>query len=147
MTATGETTLALTVKRAFTASPERVFDAWLDPATAGAWLFATPTGVMTRVEIDARVGGRFRITEQRGEQEGDHVGQYLEIDRPRRLVFTFGDNLAFGATTVAVDIVAMGAGCELTLTHQGVLPRWETDTRRGWTGILEGLARRLGEAT
>ena len=55
--------LSITVTRHFDASPERVFDAWLDPETAGQWLFATPTGQMVKVEIDARVGGRFIIVE------------------------------------------------------------------------------------
>ena len=41
------------VKRPFAASPERIFDAWLNPQIAGRFLFATPTGEMVRVDIDA----------------------------------------------------------------------------------------------
>lgn len=82
--------IVITVERRFAAPPETVFDAWLDAAGVGQWLFATPDGVMERVEIDPRVGGRFVVAERRGGVLAEHFGQYLEIDRPRRLVFTFG---------------------------------------------------------
>lgn len=136
-------TVTVQVRRHFDYPPERVFDAWLDPATAGRWLFATPAGQMLRVEIDARVGGRFTIVERRGERDDTHVGEYLEIDRPRRLVFSFGDNLAFDATTVTVEITPAPGGCDLVLTHTGVGAEWGDQTNAGWTGILEGLAASL----
>ena len=45
--------VVLRVTRHFEASPERVFDAWLDPAQVGQFLFATPGGRSVRVEVDA----------------------------------------------------------------------------------------------
>lgn len=138
-----ETTHTVRVSRRFAHPAEAVFDAWLDPALAGKFLFATPTGVMKTVEIDARVSGRFNIVETRDGHDEPHVGEYLEIDRPRRLVFTFGDEIAFAATTVTVEIAQTAGGCELTLTHVGVLEKWVTQTNEGWTGILESLDRAL----
>lgn len=135
--------VTIVVRRHYAFSAERVFDAWLDPAIAGKFLFATPTGIMLKVEIDARVGGAFLITERRGDREDEHRGRYLEIDRPKRLVFNFGDDIAFDATTVTVEITPADDGCDLVLTHTGVGPRWESQTRSGWTGILEGLAAAL----
>lgn len=38
---------------------------------------------------------------------------------------------------------ASGTGCELTLTHEGVLPDYASQTKQGWTAILEGLALAL----
>lgn len=140
---TTETKQTVRVSRKFAHPPEAVFDAWLNPALAGKFLFATPTGIMKIVEIDAQVGGRFNIVETRDGEDAAHVGEYLEIDRPRRLVFSFGDDIAFDATTVTVEIVATPQGCELTLTHEGVLEQWVAQTNTGWSGILEGLDKAL----
>ena len=132
------------VTRRFEFPAERVFDAWLDPATVGKWLFVTPTGQMVRCEIDARVGGRFIITERRNGEDVDHTGEYLEIERPRRLVFTFSvPKYSSQETKVTLDIVPLETGCELSLTHENVLPEWVSQTQEGWTKILAGLAEQL----
>ena len=96
-----------------------------------------------RVEIDAKVGGRFRIDERRGDELAEHFGEYLEIERPRRLVFDFWTSLSDERTRVTVTVEPDGDGSRLTLEHQGVWTDYEERTRQGWTMILEGLARTL----
>jgi uncharacterized protein YndB with AHSA1/START domain len=131
------------VTHRFSASAELVFDAWLDPAKAGRFLFATPAGRMVRADIDARVGGSFVFTDRRDGEDIEHKGQYLEIDRPRRLVFTFAvPKFSTEATRVTIEIIPDGSGCELTLTHEGVLPDYAERTAGGWKMILETLALR-----
>ena len=72
----------LKVTRQFTSAAERIFDAWLDPEIARKWLFATEEGEMVRAEVDARIGGKFIFDDRRGGEDIEHVGEYLEIDRP-----------------------------------------------------------------
>jgi len=135
------------VTYSFSASPKRVFDAWLDPETVGQWLFATPTGKMVRVEIDPRVGGRFVLVDRRNGEDVEHTGEYLEIDRPRRLVFTFGVpkySPLFSKVTIEVEPAAQG--CDLTLTQEHTPVEYLSSSEKGWTGILAGLARCLAES-
>lgn len=149
------------VTRQFAAPPEVVFDAWLDPAVAGRFLFATPTGQMTRVEIEPHVGGRFMIAERRPTQSGEtiehapdqfdvaeHVGEYLELDRPRRIVFSFGlPKYSADVAQVTIDVAPRESSCQLTLT-QSVAPEWaeyQDKIREGWSNILAGLAAVLGD--
>src|SRR4051794_38943133 len=113
---TEKTKARIRVVRHFNASSERVFDAWLDPDKACNFLFATPKGEMVRVEIDARVGGSFYIVERRDGVDAEHSGEYLEIDRPKRLVFSFSVQ-SFPATTVEITLKSTSTGCELTLIH------------------------------
>lgn len=134
----------LTVTRIFNAPADLVFDAWLDPDAAGRWLFATPDGKMHSVKIDPQVGGEFEFIDKRGDELIRHIGTYLEIDRPNRLVFTFAvPQYSEEFTTVSIDIAPLDSGCELTLTHEGVLPEWRKSTFEGWTMILKGLAANL----
>ena len=145
MTGTPRKPIRLTVERRIAAPPERVFDAWLDPEAVGAWLFATPAGVMERVEIEPRVGGRFMIAERRGDALAEHFGEYVEIDRPRRLVFTFATDGEEAPSRVTVTLKPDGQGTCLTLVHE-MDAKWADyadRTRHGWTTILEGLASEL----
>lgn len=135
--------VSVRVTRRFTASAERVFDAWLDVERARQFLFATSTGEMVRAEIDPRVGGRFLFVDRRQGQDVEHVGTYLEIDRPRRLVFTFAVTGAEGETRVTIDIRPLDVGCELTLTHEGVPEDYADRTESGWATILDAIARAL----
>jgi uncharacterized protein YndB with AHSA1/START domain len=133
--------VTIRVTHRFKAAAERVFDAWLDPAKAARFLFATPTGQMVRAEIDARVGGSFVFVDRRDGEDVAHTGTYLEIDRPRRLVFAFAvPKFSSESTTVTIEIVPQGTGCALTLTHEGVWKDFGDRTQAGWTKILEGVA-------
>ena len=135
----------LTIPRHFDALPEQVVDAWLAPAQARRFLFATPEGEMRTVEIDARVGGHALIVERRQQGDAVHRLQFEVIDRPARLVFLFAADPAEEGewTRVSIDIVPSANGCTVTLTHE-MDPQWadhEDQTRSGWTMILDSLAR------
>lgn len=142
-------TVTLTVTRDFAATPERVFDAWLDPAQARRFLFATPEGEMATCEIDARIGGRALIVERRAGGDAHHHLEYVAIDRPHQLVFKFrADPAEEGQwTRVSIAIEPLGEGARLTLMHD-MDPEWaayEEQTRKGWTMILDSLARTIGD--
>jgi uncharacterized protein YndB with AHSA1/START domain len=142
------------VKHRFSASAERVYDAWLDPDKAGKFLFVTGTGQMVRCEIDARVGGRFTIVERRGDEEVVHTGTYLELERPRRIVFTLSVpkySPDEGRVVVEIEPIANERGSELTLTQ--ALPEAQREiaprAAEGWKSILELAAEQIvgGEPT
>ena len=134
-------TVTVKVTRRFKASPERVFDAWLDPAKARRFLFATPGGEIVRADLDPRVGGRFLLVDHRNGEDVPHHGEYLVIDRPRRLVFEFTVPKYSGKKSrVSVSFAPADGGCELTLVHEGVLPEYEKPSEDGWGAILSGLS-------
>lgn len=141
------TPIKLVLKRDLPATPERVFDGWLDPFSLCRWLFATPGGVMVAVAAEVRPGGTFYVAEQRGALLAEHFGTYLDIAPPRRLVFSFSTDREQAPSGVVVELAPVAGGTRLTLTHE-LDPRWaayEERTRKGWDMILEGLAATLAD--
>lgn len=145
------------VSHRYCAPADKVFDAWLAPAQAARFLFRTRTGNVMQCRIEPRVGAGFTVTDRRPAAEGDesvfdvvHLGKYLEIQRPRRLVFDLSV-LNFGAdesTRVMVDVQPLNAtACELTVTQElggGREAQFhEEPARRGWTAMLQILEREL----
>ncbi|NNC18160.1 SRPBCC domain-containing protein [Corallococcus exiguus] len=140
----------LTVTHRFKDSAQRVFDAWTHPVRASCWLFvAAPERSLVRAEINARVGGRFCLSDLRDGEAVEHVGEYLEVERPRRLVFTFAvPKYSEAYDRVTVDIVPDGEDCVLTLTHE-MGPdgeKWKDSTQKGWSKMLAALDSWLYEA-
>lgn len=135
----------LVVRRVLPVERERVFAAWLDPVSLATWMRpGETTGAI--VEVDPRVGGRFRILMQQA-QGGcgyEHRGEYLAIEPPSLLSFTWisaATNLR--PTIVTVELHEQDGGTELVLTHRR-LPAERVDAhRRGWTDIVRLLETAL----
>lgn len=141
--------IEVVVSRQFRASAERVFDAWLDARMLETWMFGPQVRdeEIVRLSIDARVGGQFSFLVRRQGIEIDHVGTYLEIERPRRLVFTWGiaGHSDDAPSRVTIDITPIEDGCELVLTHE-MDAKWaefKDRTHTGWSNMLDLLVQQL----
>ena len=136
--ATGTRTVV--VRCTIPAAPERVFDAWLDPISFSTWM--VPPGIrVSHARIDARVGGAYELMMHGDGNALIHSGVYREIDRPRRLVFTWiSAGTHFRESVVRVGFEARGEETEVVVTHEGLPDAGaEQSHQEGWTAVLGRL--------
>ncbi len=143
-----ETLPTARVSRYMDAAPERVFDAWLDPDLLAQWMFG-PTvrdEEIILIKVNPVAGGTFSFKVRRGDLEIDHIGEYLEIQRPNRLVFTWGIRQEEGTefSRVIVEIAANGSGSTLSITHE-MGAEWADFVERA-QGSWQLMADKLAEA-
>jgi uncharacterized protein YndB with AHSA1/START domain len=131
----------LVLRRAFTASRQRVFRAWIEPEALEHWLRPRGKGV-TVSKLDARVGGSFCFEIEDG---SSIVGTYLHIVPPEKLVFTWSGRVTQGRETiVTLDFLDQGAVTEVVLTHEGLsTPEMRALVGSGWPSLLDALAEVL----
>ncbi|MGH2968910.1 MAG: SRPBCC family protein [Solirubrobacteraceae bacterium] len=119
------------------APPEVVFAYFTDPVRMVGWM-----GV--GAQLDPRPGGALRI-----EANGRDVvvGEYVELDPPRRVVFTWGFDtderaIAAGSTRVEVVLEPDGdQGTRLTLSHHDLPAAARDAHEQGWNHYLARLGR------
>jgi uncharacterized protein YndB with AHSA1/START domain len=118
------------------APPERVFPYIVEADLLSRWIGDESWN-------DPRPGGVFRL------RFGETIvrGEFVEVDPPRRVVFTWGHeeaerSLPAGSTTVEVDLEQHDGGTRVRLRHSG-LPNAEEVERHneGWDRYLPELAR------
>lgn len=127
----------------FDPSPEKLFDAWLDPENLSAWLFASDKEILS-IELDDQVGGSFCFSVRRNGQKVDHVGKYLKIDRAKVLSFTWEVPLHSKiSSTVTINFERSQTQTKLTLVHEHILTEYLEQTKKGWTKILNELDSHL----
>src|ERR1043165_3993641 len=80
-----------TITGLFSVQPERVFEAFLDKKMIGRFMFGPEIREEEIISLqnEPRVGGSFSYVVRRQGKTFSHTGEYIEIDRPHRLVFTW----------------------------------------------------------
>jgi len=112
---------------------------WLtEPELLGQWM--TPIGTV-EADVDLRVGGRLRIVMKGDGRVIEHSGEYLEIDPPHRLVFTWVSPYTGSVpSVVTVELQAAGyAQTDLRLTHSRLPDSAARVHRGGWDVMLDRL--------
>lgn len=132
------------IARLLPAAPQDVFNAWLDADGMKKWL--CPGSVMTTVvEIDPKIGGRFKIIMKDGDIEYVHTGEYREITPFKRLVFTWISSLTNNKPSlVTIEFNKKDNQTELILFHEELPSDQAADKHNaGWTSILDKLAKAM----
>lgn len=128
------------------ATPDEVYDAWTDPKSLMQWM--TPGTKSCKATMDVRIGGKFHIDMIDEKQTYPHDGEYLKLDRPRLIEFTWiSPGTQMQRTVVTVELRRVGEETDLTLTHKGIPAKDAADQHKGgWTQIVDHLADVLSKA-
>jgi uncharacterized protein YndB with AHSA1/START domain len=134
--------LSLRLTQQVNNSPEKVFDAWLDPKMLAKFMITGPNAGVESVETDARVGGRYDIVMTNEMGSVPHWGEYRAIERPNLLVFTWNSPHASPDSLVTLTFSDADGGTLITLVHERFPSEGSRDGHaRGWSAIL---ARQAG---
>lgn len=130
------------IRRELPAPVEEVFRWWSKPDLLCQWM--TPIGTAD-AEVDLRVGGKLRIVMRDGDIAIEHVGEFVEIDPPRRLTFTWRSvYTGEEGSLVVIDLEPAGDGSTtLRLTHSRLPAGAAASHGQGWGAMMDRLATAL----
>jgi uncharacterized protein YndB with AHSA1/START domain len=135
------------VRRRVMAPAEQIFDLWTEPDLMVRWMSPFPGEVDCKASCDLRPGGAFSLVMSSKESSREVSGTYVQVDRPRKLVFTWIGPLTNDVNTlVTVELIPRGDETDLVLTHE----RLPTSAIReghtmGWGNILDHLAEAVSK--
>ena len=119
---------------AIDASPETVWEYFVDPAKVVRWM-----GI-GNAELDPQPGGIYRIDVTSGNTAR---GEFVEVEKPHRLVFTWGwdgnESLPPGASTIEAELTGEGKGTVLRFVHRDLSTEQAGSHRVGWDHYLDRL--------
>ena len=140
-TVTTKPTLKIT--RTYAAPREKVFRAWTDSEVMKKWFAPSNDFTVPEVQVDAKVGGRYRIVMRSPDGEYHRVGGvYREVLPPQKLVFTWAwESTPERESLVTIELKDLGKTTELVLTHERFADEEARDKhQQGWNGCLNRLA-------
>ena len=130
------------IRRRVKAGAEQIFDLWTKPELMVRWMSPFPGAVDCKASCDLRPGGAFSLVMSSADSSREVSGIYVQIDRPRKLVFTWNGPLTNNVSTlVIVELTPRGDETDLVLTHARLpTPAIYEGHTKGWGHILDHLA-------
>jgi uncharacterized protein YndB with AHSA1/START domain len=140
------TDLTVNVSKTIAAPITKVFDAWLDPNTLAKFMLPMPGMANSQVENEAHEGGAFTIIMQAGDKKVPHTGKYIEIDRPKKLVFTWESPESVDDSIVTLDFTELNDNqTNIELSHVKFIDEQRRSNHEGgWGNILNALSQLFG---
>ena len=144
------------LQRVIPASPHQVYRAWLEPEQLRRWL--APGGLeVTRIEVDEKVGGHFRVWQGgQGNEAGGFECEMLELVPDQRIVFRWGfvgPARRQGPVFDSVLTITLGrtddGATALTLVHEqldplhAAMPDVSANVGTGWEMVLDKMTTTL----
>ena len=134
------------IRRVLPAPPDIVYDEWLDPVGMIEWMCPRPARPV-KISLEPSVGGSLRIDIEDSGSSLYVSGSYLELDRPRRLRFTWSCSAWADPTVQSMVTITLEdhgtAETMMTIEHEQ-LPPDETDSHQhGWAAIAVQLEEAL----
>ena len=141
--------LTLSVNKTINAPIEKVFNAWLDPKMLAQFILPMPGMPQPKVENQPEQGGRFSIVMRVGDNDIPHTGEYLEVIRSSKLVFSWISPFSIEGSTVTINFSQAGDDkTYVELTHVRFIDEEaRSDHEGGWTNILDALNVTLSETS
>jgi uncharacterized protein YndB with AHSA1/START domain len=132
-------TATLTLKRRFTATPARVYQAWTDPSHFAQWI--GPVGVpCTLLGMDPTQGGAFHLDMHLAPDHTIHVaGRFTRLDPPSRIDLTWGAADGSVTTDVTILLHATDQGTEMEFLHHLPTADMVASHRDGWASAFDKL--------
>ena len=129
---------AVTVRRVLPAPPDIVYDEWLDPVGMLEWMCPRPARAV-KISLEPSVGRPLRIDIEDSGSSLYVTGTFVELDRPRRLRFTWSCSAWADPSVqslVTVTLEARGADETMMIIEHEQLPPEEVDSHQhGWGTI------------
>ena len=136
----------LRLERTYPASADAVFDAWTSEAVLRRWFHAGSDWETSEASVDLQVGGAVRVVMFDPHEERHHGGggRYTEVDRPRRLAFTWVWDGEDRETLIEIEFEEVDAGTAVRFTHSGLPDEASRiDHEGGWNACFDNLERAL----
>lgn len=144
-------TFSVSLSKSVAAPAEKIFDRWLIPTFVGSWMFGSHVGNEKVVDLknEARPGGSYSYHITRNGKEFLQDGEYLKIDRPIKLSFTWRETAKKNArkSKINLNLDTQDGKTKIKLSMQidQTLELYANEIKKQWSERLKMLAEQVSK--